>query len=547
MCKKLLLSLLIIFLIPVCARAQNSSLKYCITEFGFSESTEANEMMDKVLNASGLSKNFVLRSCSSVPNAAAVQIEGVRYIFYNNDWMNSYASDSWASMFTLAHEVGHHVNGHTLDWVLIASEIREPATLAESRRQELEADEFAGYVLGRMGASLEQTQQLIYNISKDGDDTYSTHPNKSKRLLAVERGYRKNNTLLTKETSPNLAQVYQFESGRWEGEVSTYTEVDENGYVWNVTRPNGRGTFYFNDGSVYSGSWSKTGENGYGELHEIDGSYYKGNWLNGNPSGKGIRYASAAHIFKCFLGDNGVICYDEFTFEGIFDGGFNLFTGEGKLTEVTDSGTVVWEGLWDGWMNLDGKVTYPSGKVVEGSFNEKMLNSSYYYDQAYESYSRSINDRVLPYDAMKKVNEGLSLFPRDEDLYNLRSEIGKSIFLNQEEGNSQEKENYWNQAIRDAKKANFINKNSWSNYLLFILYSIHSDEFNLEELQLALDHINEAIDMSESDAYLYNSRGEFLWRYNGWDDACPDFKKAFDLGYEIREEVFDALIESDCK
>jgi tetratricopeptide (TPR) repeat protein len=54
---------------------------------------------------------------------------------------------------------------------------------------EIEADEFSGFVLSKMGASLSQAQEAIALISSYADDTYSTHPSKDKRLAAIERGY----------------------------------------------------------------------------------------------------------------------------------------------------------------------------------------------------------------------------------------------------------------------------------------------------------------------------------------------------------------------
>ena len=56
---------------------------------------------------------------------------------------------------------------------------------------EIEADEFSGFVLSKMGATLSQAQEAIALISSYADDTYSTHPSKDKRLAAIERGYNK--------------------------------------------------------------------------------------------------------------------------------------------------------------------------------------------------------------------------------------------------------------------------------------------------------------------------------------------------------------------
>jgi tetratricopeptide (TPR) repeat protein len=54
---------------------------------------------------------------------------------------------------------------------------------------EIEADEYSGFVMFKLGASLEQAQEVIRLISTNADDSYSTHPSRNKRLKAVERGY----------------------------------------------------------------------------------------------------------------------------------------------------------------------------------------------------------------------------------------------------------------------------------------------------------------------------------------------------------------------
>ena len=89
--------------------------------------------------------------------------------------------NNWGNLFILAHEVGHHINGHSLDLVLYAVEVVEPKTLANQRQQELEADEFAGFILGKLGATLGQTSAAMNLIASNKDDTYSTHPSKSNR------------------------------------------------------------------------------------------------------------------------------------------------------------------------------------------------------------------------------------------------------------------------------------------------------------------------------------------------------------------------------
>jgi hypothetical protein len=71
--------------------------------------------------------------------------------------------------------VGHHLQGHTLQ----AGGSRPPT--------ELEADRYSGYVLFRMGATLDQSQAAMRAL---GSDTGSaTHPDRSSRLAAITNGW----------------------------------------------------------------------------------------------------------------------------------------------------------------------------------------------------------------------------------------------------------------------------------------------------------------------------------------------------------------------
>jgi tetratricopeptide (TPR) repeat protein len=167
-------------------------LKLCIAiqSNNFISDAEAENALDRILSVIGASKRFVLQPCDNIDNALAVSYKGVRYILYDKEFMNSVSSgNNWSNLFILAHEVGHHINGHSLDLVLYATETVEAGTLLSRRQQELEADEFAGFILGKLGASLQQTNLAVNLLATDSDDTYSSHPSKSKRLVAINSGF----------------------------------------------------------------------------------------------------------------------------------------------------------------------------------------------------------------------------------------------------------------------------------------------------------------------------------------------------------------------
>jgi hypothetical protein len=157
----------------------------------FSSNSEANDALNRILFVTGATPNFVLMECDKISNAVAVTYKGERYILYDREFLSliSRNSSSWSNLFILAHEVGHHINGHTKDIAL--GSILSAQELEEQRREELDADLYAGFVLAKLGATLNQTTAAINLISSSADDRFSTHPNKSKRIESITVGWNR--------------------------------------------------------------------------------------------------------------------------------------------------------------------------------------------------------------------------------------------------------------------------------------------------------------------------------------------------------------------
>lgn len=159
----------------------------------FTTNAEAENALDRILDVIGASKNFVLTPCDKISNAVATAYKGTRYILYDREFMNlvSKNTNDWSNLFIFAHEVGHHINGHSIDLLLYTNDVVDAPSLEKSRKQELEADEFAAFVLAKLGANLSQLNNVITLISDNSDDTYSTHPKRDKRLASVKTGFDK--------------------------------------------------------------------------------------------------------------------------------------------------------------------------------------------------------------------------------------------------------------------------------------------------------------------------------------------------------------------
>ena len=142
-------------------------------------STEAEEAIFNIIDAIGLYTKFEVKA-SNIPTAAATIINNKRYILYNEKFMSALASaaeNDWTSVSILAHEIAHHLNGHTMD------------KFGMQHQQELEADEFSGYVLRKLGASVTDAQQALAIIAENVDT--KTHPARDKRLKAIAKGWQK--------------------------------------------------------------------------------------------------------------------------------------------------------------------------------------------------------------------------------------------------------------------------------------------------------------------------------------------------------------------
>jgi hypothetical protein len=138
---------------------------------------EAEKIISRIINVIGLKPRFEIRA-ANVPNAAAVVYGTKRYVLYNPDFItsiNKATGNSWAAVSILAHEIGHHLNGHTLEHTGSRPEI------------ELEADEFSGFVLRKLGSTLQDAQAAMTIAA--GVKASHTHPGKQDRLTAIARGW----------------------------------------------------------------------------------------------------------------------------------------------------------------------------------------------------------------------------------------------------------------------------------------------------------------------------------------------------------------------
>ena len=144
---------------------------------------ECQVAVKRIMDYTGLPANFVV-TAGPVPNAAAVIMLDenrvpVRVIAFNPDFMKAamavVGGDRWGPTSILAHEIAHHLSGHT-----IVPGGSRPAI-------ELEADKFSGFILAKMGAPESAATEMILAVGTAHGTP--THPDKNTRASAIRDGW----------------------------------------------------------------------------------------------------------------------------------------------------------------------------------------------------------------------------------------------------------------------------------------------------------------------------------------------------------------------
>ena len=169
------------------------NLIYCLSGYtNYNDNINSSIVVDDILAKLNLKNTyFVTKVCSGINNAVAIKHNGIRYILLDVDWMESikYGRNDWFHLFVIGHEMAHHLLKHTET---------EATTIQISRKNELDADEFGGYILGLFGASKTDINTLLINF-QENNDLNSTHPPKKDRDIAINKGF-----LSSKKSESNL-------------------------------------------------------------------------------------------------------------------------------------------------------------------------------------------------------------------------------------------------------------------------------------------------------------------------------------------------------
>ncbi|HRH70225.1 MAG: hypothetical protein JNL43_13295 [Flavobacteriales bacterium] len=138
----------------------------------------AKEAVYRIVRHSGLLANFVVREDDKLSTAVAYIKGNERVIAYNPAFLSAMldsAHTDWSAVSVLAHEIGHHLLGHTLD-----PEGVHPG-------DELACDRYSGFILQRMGVTLADALVAI-EVAGDVHGTLR-HPPRQARISAIRQGW----------------------------------------------------------------------------------------------------------------------------------------------------------------------------------------------------------------------------------------------------------------------------------------------------------------------------------------------------------------------
>lgn len=178
----------------------------------------AERIVDQMLSDMGITNKYKVRECKEIARgnarAQAFFADGriERYIVYDVDFLREIANSTetnYAAMFVLAHEVGHHINDHTLNY----KDSEVPI--------EIEADVFAGTQLAKSGANLEQTLKAARDSKIIFTGRFATHPGRMDRMKAAFKGwmtYAESDSLILRKNA-SFIKAYYDEIGEYQKQL----------------------------------------------------------------------------------------------------------------------------------------------------------------------------------------------------------------------------------------------------------------------------------------------------------------------------------------
>ena len=256
----------------------------------------AEGVVDRILRPIGLMRNFKVIECSNTDNCFATVLKGQRFIVYDGAFMARIEEETetdWSAISIMAHEIGHHLQGHTID-----GQGGQPI-------KEIEADKFSGFVLHQLGASLDESMVAVRAL---GDERATpTHPAKSARIDAIRKGWLEAEAMYPKNRSTTKPAVAMAPRPVSSGLTNRYpvTSVNKSPVALKTSASprtatvgcvsgdceDGRGMFVYPTHERYVGEFEEGDKHGEGMEYYADGKLkYKGNFRDNLRADYGVYF-----------------------------------------------------------------------------------------------------------------------------------------------------------------------------------------------------------------------------------------------------------------
>ena len=457
----------------------------------FMSNAEADNALSKILSVVGASKRFIIAPCENINNAVALVDDGIRFIIYDPVFINSISNDEsyWANMSILAHEVGHHINGHTLSYTISAT---------ENKIEELEADEFSGFVMAKLGATLDQATEAIAAISQPGDDTYSSHPNRERRIRAITKGYNNatSNRIINEEKLDDYEAFFhrayeKDENEDYEGAIEDYTQSIKLMPLAITYTNRGLAKNSIDD---YAGATID-----FRRSSEIDPTYRLGIYYLGQNLYYTDDYWGAISAFEKFY--NLSLEYEVYDYYDLYA----LYYVMNSFFEkkIYDRSLIAIDQIFNG--NFDLQYLVDDVELIDDFYTDAGL--------VYEEID-SLDIALNYYKKAVEINPN--------EAYNV--EKVADVFLKKEKYDTAVE--YYNKAL-DLD----INKVTVYQYRAYA-YEGKNDLFS------AIFDMNEAIKLEPEHGFYYYERGRFKKMLNQ-NDYCEDWVLAYENGYDSKENLIE--------
>ncbi len=243
---------------------------------GFQTRPAAQKAVELIVSRSGLKQNFYVMECPNIDNCFAAARNGERLIVYDASFMrrvNSMTQTDWGAMSILAHEIGHHLQGHTIKKGYEAAQ-----TMYPNLEEALDKTE-----------EKEIVNEPVIQITKIDPRPTPVE----KEIIKVRTGCIEGNCRQGFGVAINR-RTYERYEGNWKNGDRTGHGIEfysdgKNKYEGDFERSEyvGFGSFYFQDGRKYVGEFKQ------GVMHDDKAIFYYRNgdrlfvrYVNGKKEGK---------------------------------------------------------------------------------------------------------------------------------------------------------------------------------------------------------------------------------------------------------------------